>query len=303
MFFRRIVVLNRDYKCKNSGQCLARSKVTKCKGCRFQQCIAAGMTYQPTVLELANEKDVDLSTTIGALLFLDARRSKAMKTQFTDENFSLVQVVELRRMRLKTRKSDNISTHDWSFFGIYTSIEFLMSLDFMSFLSNSDKTILLKHFCVKASLFASAMRAMRERRDRLMTVDGRDVYPDDILKLDKFSQTFLNRIRSLLVARLIDLKLTNEEFALINVVFFCNPALPLSLAGQEVIASQQKVYTSALLQYCNVAYERHGPSRFTDLLSLFHVINKNFEDVQAMTMIFKLCAPWVVYKKIVTDVI
>ena len=72
-----------------------------------------------------------------------------------------------------------------------------MSLDFMSFLSNSDKvsqnqlkliisinfqTILLKHFCVKASLFASAMRAMRERRDRLMTVDGRDVYPDDILK-------------------------------------------------------------------------------------------------------------------------
>ncbi|UMM44575.1 hypothetical protein L5515_019707 [Caenorhabditis briggsae] len=228
-----------------------------------------------------------------------------MKTQFTDENFSLVQVLENRRMKLKARRVQNLTSHDWSFFGIYTSIEFFMSLDFMADerLQTKDKKILISSFCVKASLFASAMRAVKEKRDKLMTVDGKDVYPDEIMKFKQFSLEFLKRIRSLLVAKMIELRLTNEEFVLCNVILFCNPALLITGTDQDVIARQQNAYTSALLEYCNLAYGKNGPSRFTDLLSLFHVINKNFEDVQAMTVIFKLCSPQTIYRRIVTDVI
>uniref|UniRef100_A0A8R1DPT4 NR LBD domain-containing protein n=1 Tax=Caenorhabditis japonica TaxID=281687 RepID=A0A8R1DPT4_CAEJA len=107
-------------------------------------------------------------------------------------------------------------------------------------LDNKDKLILLKSFCVKASLFAGAMRAKREGRDRLLTVDGRDVYPDnlkrlEVLKIDiksfsltrleKFPEGLLHRIRSLLVCRLIELKVTSEEFALLNVILCCNPGM------------------------------------------------------------------------------
>uniref|UniRef100_A0A1I7TY60 Nuclear receptor domain-containing protein n=1 Tax=Caenorhabditis tropicalis TaxID=1561998 RepID=A0A1I7TY60_9PELO len=304
MFYRRIVCLNREYQCKYQGRCreIYDKMDVKCRGCRYQMCLEAGMTFQPTFLELTNEKDVDVATLIGTILFLDSKRTKAMKTQFTDEDFTLKEILTERRMRMKKRKS-GLSNHEWSFLGIYTSIEFLMSLDFMTFLSDEDKSVLLKHFCVKASLFASAMRAIREKRDRLMTVDGNDVYPDCILNLKVISLQLLNRIRSLLVARLINLKLTDEEFSLVNVVFFCNPALPLSNAGIEIVATQQKIYSAALLQYCNVAYERNGPSRFTDLISILSVVNKNYEDVQAMTMIFKLHAKNVVYRKIVAEVI
>ncbi|EGT38863.1 hypothetical protein CAEBREN_04745 [Caenorhabditis brenneri] len=104
MFYRRIVVLNRDYKCKYGGVCresLAPRDV-KCKGCRYQMCLEAGMTFQPTFLELTNEKDMDVAVLIGNILFLDSRRSKAMKTQFTDEDSTLNEVLE-KRMRMKTR--------------------------------------------------------------------------------------------------------------------------------------------------------------------------------------------------------
>lgn len=52
---------------------------------------------------------------------------------------------------------------------------------FIDFFLNLQK-ILLKHYCVKASLFASAMRAMKEQRNTLMTVDGKEIYPDAILR-------------------------------------------------------------------------------------------------------------------------
>ncbi|CAO4387961.1 unnamed protein product [Caenorhabditis nigoni] len=306
MFFRRVVTLNRDYKCIKNGLCTPKEKTTTCKGCRYKLCQDSGMTFQPNFMDLKDkDQKMDVTNVLGILLFLDARRSKQMKTQFTDENFSLVQVLENRRMKLKTRRSQILTNHDWSFFGIYTSIEFFMSLDFMAdeHLQTRDKEILLTSFCVKASLFASAMRAVKEKRDKLMTVDGKDVYPDEILKFKQFSLEFLKRIRSLLVAKMIELRLTIEEFVLCNVILFCNPALLITGAAQDVISRQQNAYTSALLEYCNLAYGKNGPSRFTDLLSLFHVINKNFEDVQAMTVIFKLCSPQTIYRRIVTDVI
>lgn len=84
---------------------MAKSTVVKCKGCRYQQCLEAGMTFQPSFAELTNEKDFDAATTVATLRFLDSRRSNAMKTQFTDEDFSLLEVLEKRRMKMKARVS------------------------------------------------------------------------------------------------------------------------------------------------------------------------------------------------------
>ncbi|CAP20526.1 Protein CBR-NHR-157 [Caenorhabditis briggsae] len=242
MFFRRVVTLNRDYQCKKGGACTPKEKTTTCKGCRFKLCQDSGMTFQPNFMDLKDtDQKIDVTNILGVLLFLDARRSKQMKTQFTDENFSLVQVLENRRMKLKARRVQNLTSHDWSFFGIYTSIEFFMSLDFMADerLQTKDKKILISSFCVKASLFASAMRAVKEKRDKLMTVDGKDVYPDEIMKFKQFSLEFLKRIRSLLVAKMIELRLTNEEFVLCNVILFCNPALLITGTDQDVIVDNR----------------------------------------------------------------
>lgn len=63
------------------------------------------MSFQPTFLELTNEKDLDISVTIGNLVFLDTRKSRIMKTQFTDDNLSLEQIVDTRRMKMKSRVS------------------------------------------------------------------------------------------------------------------------------------------------------------------------------------------------------
>lgn len=125
-----------------------------------------------------------------------------------------------------------------------------------------------------------------------------------IFRLDQFTDSFLNRIRSLLVSRLHDLRITNEESVLINAIFFCDPALiTLSKPAQSILSAYQKTYSSALLQYCQHTYQHCGPSRFTDLLGLCHVINRNFEDVQYMIMIFRFYQRDVKYRKIVSEVI
>lgn len=137
------------------------------------------------------------------------------------------------------------------------------------------------------------------------------------------SPEFLYRIRTNLVARLIELKITDEEYVMITVILFCNsgevlgfgllgfyasnndfPALTnLSPFAQNLISSRQQAYSNALLQCCLITYQQAGPSRFSDLLSLCHVINKNFEDVHYLTVLVQCYMPSIKLKKLFVDLL
>ena len=82
---------------------------------------------------------------------------------------------------------------------------------------------------LRTALLGGAMRTFREKRDCLLTPSGEDVYPKDVHLLFKKSPGILNRICCEIVGRLIELKVTNEEYLLLILIFFCNPGESLQL--------------------------------------------------------------------------
>ncbi|NP_001317818.1 Nuclear Hormone Receptor family [Caenorhabditis elegans] len=314
MFFRRVEVDHITYNCKYWNTCYdgqeyvdANNVSTRCRACRYRRCIDLGMRYiapgKPD-LELVNQVDGKLNTLLQELVLMDARRSHKILNFYTSENPTLRQMVTRSkgsRMVLK-KATQEVNIHEWSFLTIYVSVEMFLNLDFMQNIDNEDKIVLLREFSLKTLVLNSAMRAILNKTDRVMTPDGKDVYPDRLLQM--FSLDFLNNIRSRLATRFRELKVSSEEHMLLNLILFCNSALhPLSDETKKTLSARQKVYSSALLQLCLSTYQQTGPSRFADLLSICHVVNKTVEDVTYLTSLFKLQMPFIEYKKLFVDVV
>ncbi|UMM33831.1 hypothetical protein L5515_007157 [Caenorhabditis briggsae] len=305
MFFRRVVTEKLEYECSNENSCYSDFTETseicpKCKSCRYQRCLAFGMRYvikqsKKQILELKMRKEMEMVGIIGILLYQDSHRSNVMASCFTGKNPSLEEMIKKKDLNVYTKtKNQFLRPQDWSFFALYTTVDFLLNLDFMQELETSEKLILLKHSASKCSLFGGAMRTYRGKRDRMITVDGQDIYPDEMKKIlenEEGADDFLNRIRSFVVSKLVELSVTTEEYILICVILFCDPALfyePDNFHARSIVSSQQQKYTDTLFQYCIHTYQQNGPSRFADLLSLCPIIQRNFEDLQYLTMVFKL---------------
>ncbi|EGT44074.1 CBN-NHR-159 protein [Caenorhabditis brenneri] len=277
----------------------------KCKACRYQRCVDYGMNYvfreKKKLLSLQNKRDDEMQDVIGGLLYQDSHRTKVLASCFTIMDPSLSDMTERKELKIyvKTQK-EQLLPQDWSFFALYTTVEFFLQLDFMRNLQTADKLTLIRHSASKCSLFAGAMRTYRDKRNRMVTVDGQDIYPDRMREyLGAGSNEFLNRIRSFVVTKLIELNITTEEYVLISVIVFCNPGIfcesdnlpnqkPDNSYARSIISSQQQKYTSILFQYCCHTYQQNGPTRFNDLLSLCPIIQQNFEDLQYLTLVFRV---------------
>uniref|UniRef100_A0A1I7TY59 NR LBD domain-containing protein n=1 Tax=Caenorhabditis tropicalis TaxID=1561998 RepID=A0A1I7TY59_9PELO len=339
MFFRRVVTENLIYECKFKNTCFlgysdASLIFPKCKACRFRRCKEFGMNYvirekKKQIVELRITKEDLAPATIGLLLYQDSQRAKTLASCFTITNPSLEEMVKGIELKVyvKTQK-DHLCPQDWSFFALYTTVDFFLNLDFMRDLLPTEKVILLRHSAAKCSLFSGAMRAYREKRDRMVTIDGNDIYPNEMrnmLGFERGADEFLNRIRSSVVSRLIQLNLTIEEFVLITVIVFCNPGPfydPQDSSDKDkddkekaptrdysfarkIVSDQQQKYSAALFQYCSLTYQKNGPARFAELLAIFPLIQKNFEDLQYLTTVFRFIIKDMPmkFKKIVEELI
>ncbi|PIC23793.1 hypothetical protein B9Z55_017367 [Caenorhabditis nigoni] len=64
--------------------------------------------------------------------------------------------------------------------------------------------------------------------------------------------------------------------------------LDLSETGQILVSTYQSVYSNALFEYCMETYEKFGPCRYTELLSLINLAEKHLEDVNNYFVILQL---------------
>ncbi|CAI2354970.1 unnamed protein product [Caenorhabditis sp. 36 PRJEB53466] len=234
--------------------------------------------------------NADVAECIGKLMWFDSRRQERLLGHYTDKDPSLLEMIEMEklRMRKKTANHRQFNVYEWTDSGIFTSIEFLISLDFMTSVQVSDKLKLLQNFYMKASIFECAMRTKTDKCDQLITPDGTIVYPKALLESASISREMLNKTRSLLVVKLIELQVTREEFVLLTAIFFCNSGIPkLSENAKTILTTQQKSYASVLLQYCLWSYQRSGPSRFGDLLSVCQVLDTNFNEIHGLILLFQ----------------
>ncbi|CAO4377699.1 unnamed protein product [Caenorhabditis nigoni] len=197
-------------------------------------------------------------------------------SKFSFENPGLKDIIERKKIGIVTQTPTyQLTDEDWRFFGMYTTVDFLLNLNFMEQLDLEDKITLLKSFAAKATMLFTSLRTMRGKNEKLMTPGGHEIVPDALTEFFDVSLEFLRQIRSLLVNKLIELNITNEELLLVTVILFCDPAIStLSEKCAAIVTAKRGAYTSALFQYCQLTYQATGHTRFLDLLSICHVNKK-----------------------------
>ncbi|CCD63574.2 Nuclear Hormone Receptor family [Caenorhabditis elegans] len=310
MFFRRCIMLDLQFECIYQKRCFDKftehRRVPRCKACRFQKCLDTGMFIRPSTLpKIESHSEHALVAILSQLSYLNARRMTVLLNKFSFENPKLQDVARRKKLTIVDQSSAyDMSDADWRFFTMYTTIEFLLNLDFMEKLEHSDKMVLLQNFSAKATLLFNSLRTVRGNNDRLTTPGGHEIVPDLMSTLFNVSLSFIRQIRSRVVSKLIELEITDEEFLLVTVILFCDPAISgLSSHAISILTPLRICYTSCLFQHCQITCQKNFPTKFVDLLSLSHVVNKNIEDIQSLTVIVKFYLKTSECKKLFTDII
>ncbi|CAO4376592.1 unnamed protein product [Caenorhabditis nigoni] len=305
MFFRRMIIEKLSYKCKKIKICYkTEPKPLKCSACRFRRCLEVGMKLPPThstTLELKNRKDDELVRLFGFLKIRDDQRMETYMNFYTTQNPSLEDILDgVKPVKMDVERS-MITPVDWSFTAILSVINHFRSFDFIEQLESRDKKLLFQFNTFKSNILCGAVRACKEHREKMVTPSGHDIFPDILVTKFNASAELLNRICCQVVARLMELKVTDEEFVLLNIIFFCNSADAHSDQAKSILASRQRFYVSALFKYCQLTYQNNAPSRLNELLSVYHIVQKNASEMQYIGIMIHGFIPNFPIRKLVSD--
>lgn len=263
MFFKRAIIRK---SVKNCDIDFANCKTTRCSFCRFQKCLQEGMIYNPYSKAYDFQNcEVVFSATLKNLIYLDNHRQHLfLKCYFNGDP----SILETSRSLTFTEKPKDFkeSYQNWSFMSCLTALDFLRKLNFMKKLEPMDQRSILENSFKYFAVFTTGQASYESKKSYLEFPDGSEV-PEN---LEIASKSFRNRIQCRLIGKMIDLKLTREEYLLLSVILICNPCTPnLSVNGTTIICTQQKYYTAALFHYCSIIQgTASGPSRFSELLFL-----------------------------------
>lgn len=112
---------------------------------------------------------------------------------------------------------------EWSFYCAHSKILFFLGFDFINEMSTSDKKILFENNILRTGSLSGAMHAYKANKEIMMTPSGEDYVSEKIHQLFVKSPNIITQISSLVVSKFIELKVTNEEYVLLVMLFFCNP--------------------------------------------------------------------------------
>ncbi|CAL2038251.1 unnamed protein product [Caenorhabditis brenneri] len=267
MFFRRA-----QYSKRFPTQCATTpgGNCKNCRYCRFQRCLTVGMNWRAP-----QQKTLELAEILRKLTVMDDYRKDRFLNLTTIDDPTLDQIILSPINYFPRPKGRQAEFYDWAFMNQTTSIEYMKQFDFVRELPTTELKLFIKKNFMPFTMFCNYMRSYSGKEGSVSFPDGCDVYPEDIKELFKDAPMVLQAVRCRLMARLIELEVTKEEFLLLGAVLVCNPVCHLfSSETQTILAQHQVKFSSALFQYCKNTYQQFGPSRFTDLLPICYIINK-----------------------------
>ncbi|KAF1753845.1 hypothetical protein GCK72_020402 [Caenorhabditis remanei] len=321
MFYRRVVVKKLSYKCRGFNECSRSPKrLLKCQACRYQKCQDKGMYMEPLeddevkseeasddgILELTspNQKIEKLSILLKNLNIMDKKRHAKLKSFYSLNDESLETILMHPGVVRNTKKDPDhqVTPEEWAFLALYSHITYFHNFEFIRELGMDDKKKIFQYNTLKLTYFCGLMRTLNEKRMRMLNPGGQEIYPDDLIDLYRTNPHNLARICCQPVNRLIELKVTNEEYCLMNIIFFCNPAIPdISDEARLILSRHQGIYSNALFQYCELTNQQNAPTRMTDLIWLYEYITKNSQEMETLFMIFHCNAPHFKFRKLIRD--
>ncbi|EGT52559.1 hypothetical protein CAEBREN_28452 [Caenorhabditis brenneri] len=287
MFFRRSCFVQNVVECPKGGNC-----TLKCRNCRFQRCIQAGMGYIPT----ENLHDMKHREHLSALVFnldcQDKHRDKQLLTCHYEGNPTVADLALIDGpIPLTERPPDfQMNLPQWVFITGMTSLNHIKRFHHFLILNDSDRTSMLKYSFFDFSLLADAMRAREREQDFLCFPDGTDIILQEVIGVcDKR----INEVRCRLAARVNELKMTREEYLLLSLLMTSMSGHPnISESGRGIVNSYQNMYKSGLIQHCMLADARNGAARCQDLMGLIYLVQQTRLGIGEIFMLTAIQKPY-----------
>ncbi|CAB05761.1 Nuclear hormone receptor family member nhr-52 [Caenorhabditis elegans] len=311
MFFTRATKNYAKFTCKYDKKCFESFTILpKCQFCRFKKCLEIGMRFsepKQQLFNLNNSVDQDLIILLGNLAVKDGVHYSNFLNFYSLEDPSMDDILADRsRMKLMKRTLEiKTKSHEWTFLGSYYKIAQFLDFDFVKTMSLADRKILFSYNTLRMGSLSRSMRTYLDKRDCLMTPSGDDLFSPAVRGLFDKTPEIINRILCQVVGRLMEIKITYEEYLLLIMIVFCNPSISheLSDSARETLSKYQNMYASFLFRFCQLKNQHKAPTRFNDILSICNVNNKNVEDYCFVHMMFQCMVPEFKFKKLVNDII
>ncbi|EFP09364.1 hypothetical protein CRE_25082 [Caenorhabditis remanei] len=291
MVFRRVFRLSVPLEPCN---CSTR-RIQECRNCRFYSCINGGM--QINSIKKYREK----LSLIDSLIALDNKRNSTFFKYQMTEDLNLDQIMSPGAIK---EKDEHVifTSHDWVLMEIYTTIEFMKGFDLVNLLTSRDLKIFIKNAYFKCAIYFIAMRSYSNNLSFMTFPEKVDVFPEEILNVPQYSQLLLNKIRCRLISKFIEYRVTKEELLLLVSIIFCDQTDPdYSMPAKNIISQYQKIYASALFQYCELKYQQSVPARFAELISISAVLVDTITDLDTVVSLFNLYQPNLKLRQLVKD--
>ncbi|EFO94673.1 hypothetical protein CRE_07832 [Caenorhabditis remanei] len=248
--------------------------------------------------------DNQMDTIIQNLINLDSQRQDRFFNFTTVWNLSLDELILADSVKYDQQSIDFQPDYEhWATVSHITSIDFMKRLEFVKKLPSYDLNSLIKSNHMQIFFLCNAMRSYCDNKGYVCYPGGIDFIPASLASIFPENPKILNKHNCSLIGKLAEVRITTEEFLLLSAILICNTvSSKLTVPSQNLVSQYQRMYSSTLLQYCLNTYQHCGPSRFTDLLSISHIINGTLESSCQIVLTLKYYQPKPQIKQLFIDI-
>ncbi|CAP21492.1 Protein CBG16983 [Caenorhabditis briggsae] len=241
-------------------QCSRGIRCSNCRFCRLRQCIQAGMGA-PTPWSYHAIEHLDI---------LHIFREHTFLNYTFPENLNFEELIHSKSVNYISTSAHSQPT--WTRTNLFTSIDFIRKFEVVRKLSKPEIEAFIKQSYLPVSMFFTAWNSFQNRKKYAEFPGEIDIISDE-LKEKHYQEENVHKIRCSIIEKLAGLEVKKEEFLLLNAIIVCDPAAPhLSEERKSEIENEQNRYLSLLLNHCLRNYQKHGPSRFANLLTILNTI-------------------------------
>uniref|UniRef100_A0A1I7UEK6 Nuclear receptor domain-containing protein n=1 Tax=Caenorhabditis tropicalis TaxID=1561998 RepID=A0A1I7UEK6_9PELO len=287
MFFRRVITFKTPLKaCSLKEECFdGATKNFGCRLCRFQKCVTAGMIH--------NQETITLSTTLVLLSQMEFDKRDTLENRQSFKEITFEEATDVAPVKFILKSSGQVfDCSDWERMHQITIIDYLKRHNISRMLTAADLKAFLKGSYVYSAILSLAMHDYSLKSGFIKFPEGVDVLPKEMSVILAAKSELEIGIKCRLIGRLAELQVTNEEFLFLSMIFVCNPAVAgISKSGAILLSSYQQLYSNLLFKYCQTTHQNLAPTRFTDLLSLSHVVAKTKQDIASAVLLLKFYKP------------
>ncbi|EGT46692.1 CBN-NHR-17 protein [Caenorhabditis brenneri] len=298
-FFRRVVLENRTYSCKNDGHCIIdKSMRCSCRHCRYKKCITSGMDRAELSMERRRKRKkingLDGSEEtwatddplINLLLSKEMIYQKLLCAAHLVVHPSLREALDMSSIAFndKTGKYDEkmetkapTNFPFWRAKHLTVLVEWAKSFEVFSNLQHEDKKRLFIHTAFSNLVLAEAFHTPEKYTDRIVFPDGlagfrnvaQTVSSDGVsTKTSGLTPTVVAVINDVLVP-IRRMRLTKVEYVLLQAIIFFDPdCLSLTKHGAQIIAAKRKRLLDSLQRWLQqqIRDVNEASTRFAEIL-------------------------------------